>query len=169
MRIDLEYRDLDVSVNEMRPSTGRRDDAHDRPVEKSEDDVTQDIRVAAIGECMVELQELPDGGITQSFGGDTFNTAAYMARLGEGLGAFVDYVSAIGDDPFSDAMAAFWRAQGVGGRLVLRRMGRRPGLYFIKTDTAGERRFFYWRGEAAVREAFETDRFRAPSPSARRL
>lgn len=74
--------------------------------------MAQDIRVAAIGECMVELQERPDGGITQSFGGDTFNTAAYMARLGEGLGAFVDYVSALGDDPFSDAMAAFWRAQG---------------------------------------------------------
>lgn len=119
--------------------------------------MTKDIRVAAIGECMVELQEKPDGGITQSFGGDTFNTAAYMARLGEGLGPFVDYVSAIGDDPFSDAMAAFWRAQGVGDHLVLRRPGRRPGLYFIKTDAAGERRFFYWRGEAAVREAFETD------------
>jgi 2-dehydro-3-deoxygluconokinase len=112
--------------------------------------VSQDIRVAAIGECMVELQERPDGGITQSFGGDTFNTAAYMARLGEGLGAFVDYVSAIGDDPFSEDMATFWRAQGVGDRLVLRRPGRRPGLYFIKTDAAGERRFFYWRGEAAV-------------------
>lgn len=119
--------------------------------------MTQDIRVAAIGECMVELQERSDGGITQSFGGDTFNTAAYMARLGEGLGGFVDYVSAIGDDPFSDAMSAFWRAQGVGDRLVLRRAGRRPGLYFIKTDAAGERRFYYWRGEAAVREAFETD------------
>ncbi len=119
--------------------------------------MTKDIRVAAIGECMVELQEKPDGSITQSFGGDTFNTAAYMARLGERLGAFVDYVSAVGDDPFSDAMAAFWRAQGVGDRLVLRRPGRRPGLYFIKTDAAGERRFFYWRGEAAVREAFETD------------
>ncbi len=119
--------------------------------------MTQDIRVAAIGECMVELQERPDGGITQSFGGDTFNTAAYMARLGEGLGAFVDYVSAIGDDPFSDAMAAFWRAQGVSDRLVLRRPGRRPGLYFIKTDATGERRFYYWRGEAAVREAFEAE------------
>jgi len=122
-----------------------------------EDDVTAGIRVAAIGECMVELQQSPDGSITQSFGGDTFNTAAYMARLGEGLGAFVDYVSAIGDDPFSEAMAAFWRAQGVGDRLVLRRKGRRPGLYFIKTDAAGERRFFYWRGEAAVRETFETE------------
>ena len=85
--------------------------------------MTQDIRVAAIGECMVELQEKPDGGITQSFGGDTFNTAAYMARLGEGLGSFVDYVSAIGDDPFSEDMAAFWRAQGVGDGLVLRPSG----------------------------------------------
>lgn len=114
-------------------------------------------RVAAIGECMVELQEKPDGSITQSFGGDTFNTAAYMARLGERLGTFVSYVSAIGDDPFSEAMAAFWREQGVDDALTLRRAGRRPGLYFIRTDAAGERRFYYWRGEAAVREMFETD------------
>lgn len=115
------------------------------------------IRVASIGECMIELQCKPDGSITQAFGGDTFNTAAYMARLGAGLGPFVSYVTAIGDDPFSDAMSAFWNAQGVDDHLVLRRQGRRPGLYFIKTDAAGERRFFYWRGEAAARETFEGD------------
>jgi 2-dehydro-3-deoxygluconokinase len=117
--------------------------------------MTLEIRVASIGECMVELQRKPDGSITQAFGGDTFNTAAYLARLGKGLGPFVSYVSAIGDDPFSEDMSAFWTAQGVDDSLVLRRKGRRPGLYFIKTDTTGERRFFYWRGEAAVRETFE--------------
>lgn len=117
--------------------------------------MTTELRVASIGECMVELKRKPDGTIVQAYGGDTFNTAAYMARLGAGMGQFVSYVSAIGDDPFSDDMSDFWRAQGVDDSLVLRRKGRRPGLYFIKTDPTGERRFFYWRGEAAVRETFE--------------
>jgi 2-dehydro-3-deoxygluconokinase len=111
--------------------------------------------IAMIGECMIELQEKGDGNITLTFGGDTFNTAAYMARLGRDMGRFVHYVSAVGDDPFSQDMAAFWAAQGVDHSLVMRRPGRRPGLYFIKLDPSGERHFYYWRGEAAVRECFE--------------
>src|SRR5208337_3373330 len=75
----------------------------------------------------------------------------------DGLGDFVDYITAIGDDPFSAEMAAFWSAQGVGHSHVLRRAGKRPGLYFIKLDANGERRFYYWRGEAAVRDCFETE------------
>ncbi|SBW12835.1 2-dehydro-3-deoxygluconokinase [uncultured Alphaproteobacteria bacterium] len=113
--------------------------------------------IAMIGECMIELQEQADGAITMKFGGDTFNTAAYMARLGEDLGPFVSYVSAIGDDPYSDAMAKFWRDQGVSDDLVLRRPGKRPGLYIIKLEPSGERHFFYWRSDAAVRECFECD------------
>ena len=112
-------------------------------------------RVALVGECMVELRERAGEGITRGFGGDTFNTAAYMARLGRDLGPFVDYVSAVGDDAFSAEMTAFWREQGVGTELTLVRPGRRPGLYFITVDDHGERRFTYWRGEAAVRDLLE--------------
>jgi len=115
------------------------------------------LRFATIGECMLELHYEDAGGIVLSFGGDTFNTAAYARRLGDGLGDFVDYITAIGDDPFSAEMAAFWSAQGVGHSHVLRRAGKRPGLYFIKLDANGERRFYYWRGEAAVRDCFETE------------
>ena len=39
-------------------------------------------RVACIGECMVELSEHADGTVTRAFGGDTLNTALYLARLG---------------------------------------------------------------------------------------
>ena len=52
-------------------------------------------RVACIGECMVELRELPDGLLSRGYGGDTLNTAVYLARLG----VAVDYVTALGDDP----------------------------------------------------------------------
>ena len=106
---------------------------------------------------MIELKELAAGALTRGFGGDTFNTAAYMARLGARLGRFVDYVSAVGDDQFSAEMVAYWNANGVGSRLTAALPGRRPGLYFITVDATGERRFTYWRGEAAVRDCFEAE------------
>lgn len=112
-------------------------------------------RIALVGECMVEMKEGPDGSLSRGFGGDTFNTAVYLARLGHKLGPFVDYVSAVGDDAFSAEMLACCGRNGVGTRHVLIRCGMRPGLYVISVDAAGERRFTYWRGEAAVREAFE--------------
>jgi 2-dehydro-3-deoxygluconokinase len=107
--------------------------------------------VACIGECMIELRELPDGSLARGWGGDTLNTAVYLARLG----AKVDYLTALGDDPWSDEMLAGWEAEGVGTRLVQRLPGRLPGLYVIQTDAQGERRFSYWRGEAPARQLFE--------------
>jgi len=37
-------------------------------------------RIAAIGECMIELQQRHDGSLQQGFGGDTLNTAVYLCR-----------------------------------------------------------------------------------------
>lgn len=111
--------------------------------------------IASIGECMVELQETRTGAIHQSFGGDTLNSAIYMARLGHLLNAQVDYVTAIGCDRFSKEMAAFWEQEGIGSSMTLRQEGEKPGLYFIELDENGERHFSYWRGEAAARKAFE--------------
>jgi 2-dehydro-3-deoxygluconokinase len=108
------------------------------------------MRVACIGECMVELRELPDGLLSRGYGGDTLNTAVYLARLG----VEVDYVTALGDDPLSEEMLAGWRAEGVGTGLVPRLPGRLPGLYVIQTDPTGERRFLYWRDRAPARELF---------------
>jgi 2-dehydro-3-deoxygluconokinase len=70
--------------------------------------------------------------------------------------AQVDYVTALGDDSFSDAMCQIWRSEGIGLDLVQRLPGRLPGLYCIQTDASGERRFLYWRNEAAVRDCFTT-------------
>jgi len=54
-------------------------------------------------------------------------------------------------------MVAFWEAQDVGHEFTLRRTGKRPGLYIIKLEASGERHFYYWRSDAAVREAFECE------------
>jgi 2-dehydro-3-deoxygluconokinase len=108
-------------------------------------------RVACIGECMIELSELGDGRLSRTHGGDTLNTAVYLARLG----VDVDYVTALGDDHFSDEMLAGWRREGVGTALVPRLRGRLPGLYLIRRDASGERSFFYWRDRAPARELFD--------------
>ncbi|UVF20901.1 sugar kinase [Microvirga terrae] len=108
-------------------------------------------RVACIGECMIELREEADGRLSRGYGGDTFNTAVYLSRLGTDT----DYITALGDDSWSDELIEAWTKEGVGTQRVLRLPGRLPGLYIIQTDPKGERRFSYWRETAAARLLFQ--------------
>jgi len=112
-------------------------------------------RVASIGECMLEISGAgSDPDLRRlRFGGDTLNTAVYLARLG----VAVDYVTALGDDPYSTRMIEAWQAEGIGTPQVQRIAGRLPGLYMIELDDKGERRFFYWRQQAPAREIFGND------------
>lgn len=112
---------------------------------------SQSNRVVSIGEVMVELSRNPDGRYGLAYGGDTFNTAVYLARSG----VEVAYGTALGDDPYSDGVVAQAAAEGVDTRLIARVPGRMPGLYLIETDPNGERRFFYWRDTSPARELFE--------------
>ena len=115
------------------------------------------VNIAAIGECMLELshpshQGVPEQGasLNFSYGGDTLNTSIYLTRLGVPC----RYVTALGDDPYSDWLVSEWCAEGIDTSLVERVAGRCPGLYMIRTDAAGERQFTYWRSEAPARELF---------------
>jgi len=108
-------------------------------------------RVASIGECMIELKQAGGGLYSRGFGGDTLNTSVYLARLG----VAVDYITALGDDPLSSEMIAGWVAEGVGTGRVVRLEGKLPGIYLIGTDDKGERRFFHWRENAAVRSLLD--------------
>jgi len=108
-------------------------------------------RVVAIGEVMIELSRGGDSRFSVACGGDTFNTAVYLARAG----IDVSYATALGDDPYSDAIVAMAAAEGIKTDLMLRVPGRLPGLYTVETDAKGERRFRYWRGESPARELFE--------------
>ncbi len=115
---------------------------------------TRPVSIAALGECMLELQGPAFGHLRQSFGGDTLNTAVYLARCG-GPGLRVHYATALGDDSLSAGMLERWALEGVQTGLVQRLPGRLPGLYLIELDEGGERRFHYWRGQAAARAYFE--------------
>jgi 2-dehydro-3-deoxygluconokinase len=113
------------------------------------------VSIAALGECMLELQGQAFGTLRQTFGGDTLNTAVYLARCG-GAGLRVHYATALGDDSLSAGLLERWAAEGVQTGLVQRLPGRLPGLYLIELDEGGERRFHYWRGQAAARSYFDT-------------
>ncbi|MET0273664.1 MAG: sugar kinase [Phenylobacterium sp.] len=107
--------------------------------------------VLALGECMVELSLAGAGAARVGYAGDTFNTAVYLRRLGRA----VSYATALGgDDPFSRGIAELMAAEGIDASLVVRAPDRVPGLYAIERDAAGERRFFYWRDQAPVRDFF---------------
>jgi 2-dehydro-3-deoxygluconokinase len=111
----------------------------------------QKTRVVAIGEVMIEMARGNDGRFGMACGGDTFNTAVYLARTG----IDVAYATALGDDLYSDRIVSMASAEGVKIDLMLRVPGRQPGLYTIETDDKGGRRFYYWRNESPARDLFE--------------
>jgi 2-dehydro-3-deoxygluconokinase len=108
-------------------------------------------RIVSIGEVMMELSRGSDSRFGLACGGDTFNTAIYLARCG----IDVAYATALGDDSYSEGIVALAAAEGVDTSLILRVPGRMPGLYMIETDATGERTFYYWRDTAPARDLFE--------------
>ncbi len=114
------------------------------------------MRLALFGECMLELSGPPFGAVQQGFGGDTLNTAIYLARCAPANELKVSYATALGVDPLSDGLVERWEAEGIDNSLVRRLPGRLPGLYQITVDTHGERSFSYWRDSSAAKAYFET-------------
>ena len=72
-------------------------------------------RVLSIGECMIELSQAEAGLLRQGFAGDSFNTAYYL-RAFLPPAQPVDYFTAVGTDPVSDAMLAFIDARRASAR-----------------------------------------------------
>lgn len=113
-------------------------------------------RVALIGECMLELQGQAFGVMRQGYGGDTLNTAVYLARCGAAAGIRPCYATGLGEDRFSSGLIERWQDEGVDTGLVRRLAGRMPGLYLIEVDERGERSFSYWRDTSAAKAYFDT-------------
>jgi len=114
------------------------------------------MKVAAIGEAMIELSMNGLTSASVGVAGDTLNTAIYLKRAAPSLE--VDYITRLGTDRFSDQIAAAIAAEGIGTDGIERDAEGTPGLYAITTDDAGERSFTYWRDNAAARRTFVTDR-----------
>jgi 2-dehydro-3-deoxygluconokinase len=108
-------------------------------------------RVICIGEAIVELARGADGRFALASSGDTFNTAIYLARAG----VRTAFATALGDDPYSDAIVSLAQAESIDTELILRAAGRLPGLALADLDKTGERRTHYWRETAPANQLFE--------------
>ncbi len=114
------------------------------------------MKVAALGECMLEISNAQGPHLSKdmscrfSYGGDTLNTAIYLARLGVQAG----YITALGHDTYSDWLLTEWQSEGLATHAVDRSRDLLPGLYMIQTDATGERSFQYWRAQSAARAFF---------------
>jgi 2-dehydro-3-deoxygluconokinase len=111
----------------------------------------QKARAVCVGEVLIELARGADGRFALSCGGDTFNTAVYLARAG----LDVAFAAAVGDDPYSDSIVALAAAEGVSSDLILRIPGRLPALSLAENGRSGERSVRAWREGAPAGELFE--------------
>ena len=111
----------------------------------------------SIGEAMVELSRAPESAGPDlwrlGFAGDTLNTAWYArACLPESWQ--VEYLTRLGQDPFSPRMLEFLAQSRIGTEHVTIDPARSVGLYSIELHD-GERSFAYWRGQSAARHLAE--------------
>ncbi|MBI3434200.1 MAG: sugar kinase [Proteobacteria bacterium] len=104
-----------------------------------------------IGEVVIELARGGDGRFALGCGGDTFNTAVYLARAGND----VAFASAVGDDRYSDTVFAMAAAEGIDCTYLLRVPGRLPGLCLLDAGAQGAKRTHFWRDGSPARELFE--------------
>ncbi|MBB1072825.1 sugar kinase [Rhodoferax sp. 4810] len=112
--------------------------------------MNQPYDVVALGEAMVEFNQIPQGDgrmYLQGFGGDTSNTTIAAARQG----ARCAYVSLVGSDALGDMCLALWKAEGVDVSAVHVRDDAPTGVYFVRHDVEGHHFSYLRKGSAASR------------------
>lgn len=102
---------------------------------------------------MLELCESHSGNYSKRFAGDTLNTAIYAKRLYPDMQ--LAFFSAVGKDPVSRDMEAFWQAEGIDTQFVYHADKAVAGIYLVDTNPSGERSFFYWRKHSAATEMMD--------------
>lgn len=112
-----------------------------------------------IGECMVELRKDGQDMLHQSFAGDVFNTAVYFHRAAPSWQTC--FVSMAGNDQVSQALLEYAHNQGVNTQWVGTTARHPPGIYWIHTDSGGERSFIYWRNDSAARQMLDAAQIEA--------
>ena len=113
--------------------------------------------IAVIGEAMLELSHQNASLLSLAFAGDTLNFAIYLRRLLHDQAFELHYVTALGQDIYSDNMLENWRKEGLNTDLIRRIENKLPGLYLIRNNEKGERTFYFYRSASAARELFKGD------------
>jgi len=109
-----------------------------------------EIKIAVVGECMIEISGEPFSQLNQSFGGDSMNTAIYLKTLAQD-DVDVHFVSSMGRGKLNKALINKWKEYGIDTSSVLINAEKNAGLYMIENDAHGERTFQYWRNDSAAK------------------
>ena len=117
--------------------------------------ISKQIKIACVGEVMIELITRQNGQAGIGVAGDTYNTAVYLKKLSNKADIDISYITAVGTDKFSDRIFSEIQHYGLQIDLIEKRSHLMPGLYAIDTDEFGERNFSYWRGQSAAKTLFQ--------------
>lgn len=117
--------------------------------------MSKPIKIACLGEVMIELIAKENGQAIIGVAGDTYNTAVYMSKLASSSDLQITYITALGTDKFSERIISAIDYHGINLSHIEYREDQMPGLYAIETDANGERSFSYWRGQSAAKTLFQ--------------
>ncbi len=107
--------------------------------------------IITLGEPLIEFSAVHEGNLCkgnmflQGFGGDTSNFAVSAARSGGKVG----YITAIGKDPFGNALLNLWRNENIDVTTVKEASQHKTGIYFISRNN-GNHLFTYFRKNSAA-------------------
>ncbi|MES2932619.1 MAG: sugar kinase [Pseudomonadota bacterium] len=115
----------------------------------SVDPVNTDKRfdIVALGEPLIEFNEIAPEQYRQGFGGDTANFAVAAARQG----ARVAYCTRVGDDGFGRKLLDLWRHEGIDTSGVQTDAAAHTGVYFVTHGVDGHAFEYLRAGSAASR------------------
>ncbi len=99
---------------------------------------------------MVEMSHLSEDQLKLGFAGDSSNACIFLKRSAPDT--HIQYMTALGDDHYSDAILEMWHAEDIDTSLVARLPGELPGLSITRNAEDGERSFYYWRGQSAYKK-----------------
>lgn len=108
-------------------------------------------RFVSCGECMIEMAGGADDHWKMGIAGDTLNTAWHFRNATAADDWHVSYLTALGDDRYSERIVKFITDAGIDVSAIQRLPGKRPGLYLIDQED-GDRVFTYWRENSAARQ-----------------
>lgn len=100
--------------------------------------------ITAIGECLVELNEVENEKYTQAYSGDVVNTLYYLSRLG----LHGQLLTCVGEDPFREGMLAFMEGTNISTASILKKNAPN-GVYFIRVKE-GQPHFHFLRKDSAA-------------------
>lgn len=115
---------------------------------------SQNRRIAAIGEPLLELSFGKEGEIGLAYGGDVANTMVCLARILPRPAAELYLVTALGSSSYSQWLRGRLEQEDI--HLLEPAVVGEPGIYGIPLEADRQQGFSYWRSQSAARAFLQT-------------